>query len=177
MPTPPTAPARSPAAHDRGRDLRARHLQAQAAPGAAEPHRLVVLYDADCAFCTASVRRLGRWDREGRFDLVPLQAAATSPDPALRAAAARYPLRRALHVVDRATGRVSAGGRAMLAILDGLPGGRLLRPWAALPAVPTVADVVYGIVSDRRQDLGWAVGVRHEIACPVHGEEPPAAPR
>ncbi len=150
---------------------RPRHLQAHPAPGASE-HRLVVLYDADCAFCTASVRRLGRWDRAGKFDLVPLQAAASSPDPTLRAAAARYPLASALHVVDRATGRVSAGGRAMLTILDALPGGRLLRPWASLPTVPVVADLLYGVVSDRRQDLGWAVGIRHEVSCPVHTADP-----
>jgi predicted DCC family thiol-disulfide oxidoreductase YuxK len=158
------APARAEAAR-RPHHLQAHPSQATSAGG------LVVLYDADCAFCTASVRRLRRWDRDGKFDLVPLQSAATSPDPALRAAAARYPLQTALHVVDRRTGRVSAGGRAMLTILDALPGGRLLRPWAALPTVPVMADLVYGVVSDRRQDLGWAVGIRHEVACPVHGGE------
>ena len=41
----------------------------------------------------------------------------------------------------------------------------------ALPTVPVFADLVYGVVSDRRQDLGWAVGIRHEVACPVHGGE------
>ena len=40
-----------------------------------------------------------------------------------------------------------------------------------LPTVPVFADLVYGVVSDRRQDLGWAVGIRHEVACPVHGGE------
>ncbi len=153
------APARKP-----------HHLQAHPS-GPASAHAIVVLYDADCPFCTASVRRLRRWDRDGKFDLVPLQSAETSPDPALRAAAKRYPLQTALHVVDRRTGRVSAGGRAMLTILDALPGGRLLRPWAALPTVPAMADLVYGMVSDRRADLGWAVGIRHEVACPVHGRE------
>lgn len=170
MPAPSSA--RPPAKAGDARDRRPRHLQAQTSdPASAQ--RLVVLYDADCAFCTASVRRLRRWDRDGKFDLVPLQSAATSGDPALREAASRYPLHAALHVVDRRTGRVSAGGRAMLTILDALPGGRLLRPWAALPTVPVVADLVYGVVSDRRQDLGWAVGVRHEVACPVHGGENP----
>ncbi len=151
---------------------RPHHLQPQP-PRADSAHRLVVLYDADCAFCTASVHRLRRWDRDGKFDLVPLQDAATSHDAALREAAIRYPLETALHVVDRRTGRVAAGGQAMLAILDNLPGGRLLRPWASLPKAPVVADLVYGVVSDRRTDLGWAVGIRHEVACPVHTRETP----
>lgn len=167
---PAPSSARPTATAGEARARRPHHLQAHPSDPASA-HRLVVLYDADCAFCTASVRRLRRWDRDGKFDLVPLQSAATSSDPTLRAAAARYPLQAALHVVDRRTGRVSAGGRAMLTILDALPGGRLLRPWAALPTVPVVADLVYGVVSDRRQDLGWAVGIRHEVACPVHGGE------
>jgi predicted DCC family thiol-disulfide oxidoreductase YuxK len=136
---------------------------------------LVVLYDGDCAFCTASVRSLRRWDRDHHLDLVPLQAASSSPDPAVRDAADAYPLRTALQVVDRRTGEVAAGGRAILAIVDELPGGPLLRPWAALPPTAAVADLLYGVVSDRRQDLGWAVGIRHEVHCPMPGsEEPPA---
>ena len=143
--------------------------------GPGPDRRLVVLYDGDCAFCTASVRSLRRWDRDRRIDLVPLQAAPASPDPVVRNAAENYPLRTALHVIDRRTGDVSAGGRAILAIVDVLPGGPLLRPWAALPPTAAVADLVYGVVSDRRQDLGWAVGIRHEVHCPMpDAEEPPA---
>jgi predicted DCC family thiol-disulfide oxidoreductase YuxK len=168
VPTPSSARPAPTAGGPRAR--KPHHLQTHPSPPGSG-HRLVVLYDADCAFCTASVRRLRRWDRDGSFDLVPLQLAASSGDPALREAADRYPLQTALHVVDRRTGRVSAGGRAILAILDALPGGRLLRPWASLPTVPVMADLVYGVVSDRRQGLGWAVGIRHEVACPVHERE------
>ena len=143
--------------------------------GPGPDRRPVVLYDGDCAFCTASVRSLRRWDRDRRIDLVPLQAAPASADPIVRAAAETYPLRTALHVIDRRTGDVSAGGRAILAIVDVLPGGPLLRPWATLPPTAAVADLVYGVVSDRRQDLGWAVGIRHEVHCPMpDAEEPPA---
>jgi len=146
------------------------------ASGAPRPDRhLVVLYDGDCAFCTASVRSLRRWDRDRRIDLVALQAAAASPDPIVRAAAETYPLRTALHVIDRRTGDVSAGGRAILAIVDVLPGGPLLLPWATLPPTAAVADLVYGVVSDRRQDLGWAVGIRHEVHRPLPDAEEPRA--
>lgn len=109
--------------------------------------------------------------------MVPLQDAPTSQDPVVRNAAASRPLARELHVVDRDTGQVAAGGRAVLTILDALPGGPLLRPWMALPTTTAIAEVAYGVVSDRRQDLGWAVGVRHEVACPVDGEESPGARR
>lgn len=139
--------------------------------------RYVVLYDRECAFCTASARRLGRWDRRRVMQLVPLQDARDSADPAVREAAATRPLAQALHVVDRETGRVDVGGRAVLTLLDALPGGPLLRPWTVLPATTAIAEVAYGVVSDRRADLGWAVGLRHEVACPVHGEEPIAARR
>jgi len=145
-------------------------------PGGSTAARdLVVLYDGDCAFCTASVRSLRRWDRDRRLALVPLQSAAASPDPAVRDAADAYPLRTALHVVDRRTGEVAAGGRAILAIVDALPGGPLLRPWVALPPTAAVADLLYGVVSDRRQDLGWAVGIRHEVHCPLPGSKEPRA--
>ncbi len=168
----PADPSDDRPAPQAARARRPHHLQQQPRRGDG-PQRLVVLYDADCAFCTASVNRLRRWDRDGKFALVPLQDAATAPDAALREAAIRYPLETALHVVDRKTGRVEAGGRAMLTILDNLPGGRLLRPWTGLPKAPEVADLVYGVVSDRRADLGWAVGIRHEVACPVHTRETP----
>jgi predicted DCC family thiol-disulfide oxidoreductase YuxK len=145
-------------------------------PRRAGPDRpLVVLYDGDCAFCSASVRSLRRWDRDRHIDLISLQAAPASPDPIVRTVAETYPLRSALHVIDRRTGDVSAGGRAVLAIVDVLPGGPLLRPWATLPPTAAVADLVYSVVSDRRQDLGWAVGIRHEVHCPIPDvAEPPA---
>ena len=154
-----------------------RALRGAADSAARAPRRLVVLYDRDCAFCAASARHLARWDRHGRMEMLALQEATTSPDPAVRDAAASRPLATARHVVDRDTGRVEAGGRAVLAILDALPGGPVLRPWTALPTTRAIADVGYGVVSDRRQDLGWAVGVRHEVACPVHREASPAARR
>ena len=139
--------------------------------------RFVVLYDRECAFCAAGALRLRRWDRRGRMELLPLQDAATSADPAVRDAAATRPLASELHVVDRDTGQVAAGGRAVLTILDALPGGPLLRPWTAFPPTAAIAEVAYSVVSDRRQDLGWAVGVRHEVACPIHAERPSGTDR
>jgi predicted DCC family thiol-disulfide oxidoreductase YuxK len=170
MTTTRDAPAPAPA-------RAARATREPAAASAREARRYVVLYDRECAFCTASARHLRRWDRRRRMEMIPLQDAHASADPAVREVAITRPLAQALHVVDRETGHVEVGGRAVLTLLDALPGGPLLRPWTALPATTAIAEVAYGVVSDRRQDLGWAVGVRHEVACPVHGEASSAARR
>ncbi len=95
--------------------------------------RLTILYDADCGICGLTARTLRRWDRAGRFETLPLQAAARSQEPRLAAAAVGHALADELHVVDL-DGRVAAGGDAVLAIVDRLPGGVVLRPWAALPS-------------------------------------------
>ena len=101
---------------------------------------LTVIYDSDCGVCGETVRRLRRWDHEGRFEFMPLRVAASCGRPRLEQLAAAGHLGDAVHVVDEATGRVVSGGHAALAILDALPGGWLLRPWAVLP--PTAAAVV-----------------------------------
>lgn len=116
--------------------------------------RLTVLYDADCAFCTWTVGQLRSLDRAGRLEMLPLQHVADHPDrPEIADAAARRDLRRSIHVV-RDDGGVREGGGAMLEILDALPGGWLLRPWAALPGVERVVDTAYRALARRRSSLG-----------------------
>src|SRR4051794_23879747 len=66
--------------------------------------RLVVLYDRDCGLCTATARRLRRWDRHGRLELLPLQDADVADRPALADTVRGLPLTAALHVVDERTG-------------------------------------------------------------------------
>jgi predicted DCC family thiol-disulfide oxidoreductase YuxK len=135
---------------------------------------LTVIYDEDCGVCRESVRRLSRWDRDSRFEFVPLQRAAVSGRVQLEQLAAAGHLADAVHVVDEATGRVVSGGHAALAILDALPGGWLLRPWAALPPTGAAADVVYRVAARHRDRLAWLIGLRDEVSCPVR---PTAAPR
>ncbi len=134
---------------------------------------LTVIYDEECGVCRESVKRLRRWDHEGRFEFMPLQLAAVCGRPQLEQLAAAGHLADAVHVVDEATGRVVSGGHAALAILDALPGGWLLRPWAALPPTGAAADVVYRVAARHRDRLAWLVGLRDEVSCPVR----PAAPR
>jgi len=133
---------------------------------------LTVLYDDGCGVCSETIRRLRRWDREGRFEFMPFQLAASCGRPSLERLAAGDHLGDAVHVVDEATGRVVSGGHAALAILDALPGGWLLRPWAALPPTAAAADVVYRVASRHRDRFTWLTGLRDEVSCPIESAVP-----
>jgi predicted DCC family thiol-disulfide oxidoreductase YuxK len=128
---------------------------------------LTVLYDDDCGVCRDTIKQLSRWDREDRFEFMPLQQAASSGRPILERLAAEGHLPDAIHVVDETSGRVVSGGHAALAILDALPGGWLLRPWAALPPTAQAVDVVYRVAARHRDRLAWLMGMRDEVSCPV----------
>ena len=140
---------------------------------------LTVLYDGDCGVCRETVHQLRRWDRVNRFEFMPLDRAASSGRPLLEQLAAEGHLSDAIHVVDESTGRVVIGGHAALAILDALPGGWLLRPWASLPPTAMAADVVYRVASRHRDRVAWLMGMRDEVSCPVgthrHGKSDESA--
>lgn len=127
-----------------------------AAPGATagEAGRLVVLYDRDCGICAATARRLRRWDRHHRLDLVPLQDVDAKTSPIVANAVAGLPLDAALHVVDVRTGRVSTGGASALAILRELPGGGVARLLGRIPPVRWGIDVAYALVARNRRRIG-----------------------
>jgi predicted DCC family thiol-disulfide oxidoreductase YuxK len=127
---------------------------------------LTVLYDSDCGLCRNTVRQLRRWDHEDRLVFIPLQSAATCGRPRIEALASQGHLGDAVHVIDESTGRVVSGGHAALAILDALPGGWLLRPWASLPPTAAAADVVYRVAARHRDAVAWLTGMRNEVSCP-----------
>jgi predicted DCC family thiol-disulfide oxidoreductase YuxK len=131
---------------------------------------LTVVFDGECGVCRETVNQLRRWDHEDRFEFMPLQAAATSGRPLLERLAAEGRFDDAIHVVDETTGRVVEGGHAALAIIDALPGGWLLRPWAVMPQTAIAADVVYRLASRHRDRLAWIMGLRDDVRCPVAGE-------
>ncbi len=133
----------------------------------ARPSHLTVLFDDDCGVCRDTIRQLRRWDREDRFEFLPLQQAASSGRPLLERLAAEGHLPDAIHVVDEATGHVVSGGHAALAILDALPGGWLFRPWAALPPTALAADLVYRVAVRHRDRVAWLMGMRDDVSCPV----------
>ena len=128
---------------------------------------LTVLYDRGCGVCRETVRHLRRWDRDGRMQFLPLDLAATSGRPILERLAAEGHLVDAIHVVNESTGEVVSGGHAALVMLDALPGGWLLRPWASLAPTAIAADVVYRVASRHRDRLAWLMGMPNEVSCPV----------
>jgi predicted DCC family thiol-disulfide oxidoreductase YuxK len=128
---------------------------------------LTVVYDPGCGVCRETVRHLRRWDRDSRLRFIPLEAAASSGRPELERLAAHGGLDDTIHVLDESTGQVVSGGHAALALLDALPGGWLLRPWAALPPTGLAADVVYRFASRHRDRVAWLMGIRDEVSCPV----------
>ena len=127
---------------------------------------LIVLYDGECGVCSETIRQIRRWDHEARLTFLSIQDAPFSGWPAVVRIAAGGNLGDGLHVVDQLTGRVVSGGHAALAILDALPGGWLLRPWAMLPTTGLAADIVYRVASRHRDRLAWLVGLRDEVSCP-----------
>jgi len=121
--------------------------------------RLVVLHDADCGLCLASARLLRRWDRRGLLDLVPLQEAGADPRPAVRHAAASFPLARALHAVAEVGGPVVAGGAAVRAIVARLPGGRVPAAVLAAPPFRWTIAAGYALVAANRHRIGRPLGL------------------
>ena len=121
---------------------------------AARARRLTVLYDDDCGLCRWTVVQLRSLDRHGRLEFVPLQHAAAHPErPDLARLAQTHQLADSIHVA-RPDGRVRRGGGAMLELLDALPGGWLLRPWAAIPGVEAALDGVYQLLARNRGGIG-----------------------
>ncbi len=130
--------------------------------------RLAVLYDRDCAICTATARWLRRSDRHGRLVLLPLQDAALSGRAVVAEAARGLPLSDALHVIDEATGAVRAGGDAALAIGSALPGGRAVRVLGAIPPVRWTIGLGYTLVARNRRRIGRWLGLEGP-ACELPG--------
>lgn len=141
---------------------------------------LTVLFDRDCGFCNWTVRQLRGLDRDRRLRYVALQSASSIPDrPDLATVAATYPLADSIHVV-RQDGTVEARGRALLAILDALPGAWLVRPWTRLPGVARLADAIYDPLATHRHALGRLVAGGDPARCdvpPPAGRESQAASR
>jgi predicted DCC family thiol-disulfide oxidoreductase YuxK len=123
--------------------------------------RLVVLFDADCGFCSWSATVLDRLDLGHGLRLLPLQQAAAELDDA----PPEEVLLETLHVRDR-HGRWERGGAALLRIAAVVP---LLRPVAAAGRVPLVRwglEAWYRVVARNRHRLGRLLGLE---ACTYRG--------
>jgi predicted DCC family thiol-disulfide oxidoreductase YuxK len=125
--------------------------------------RHFVLYDGDCAMCTAQMKVLAWLDWLGVFQAIP------SADPLVREIAPQLreeDLQAAIHCVT-VEGGIYQGARALRFIGMRLP---LLVPLALLLWIPGMlipANLVYGWVSRNRQRLSRAFGCTGSCALPV----------
>jgi predicted DCC family thiol-disulfide oxidoreductase YuxK len=116
---------------------------------------LAVLYDRDCGICAATARRLRRWDRHARLELIPLQAVRTDASPGIARLATDRHLSSALHVVEPSTGRVHSRGDAVLEIARLLPAGSgPARLVATIPPARWAVGVAYDVVARNRHRIG-----------------------
>lgn len=120
--------------------------------------QLVVLYDRDCGLCTATARRLRRWDRHGRLAMRSLQD-AQAPGSDLADVVRGVPLTAALHVIDRPTGAIRAGGEAALAIGRALPGGWIIGILGRIAPFRWAVGIGYAVVARHRRRIGRLLGL------------------
>jgi predicted DCC family thiol-disulfide oxidoreductase YuxK len=107
----------------------------------------VVLYDADCGFCTWALSALLRCDRGARLRPIALQR--SEADDLLREL---MPAERmaSWHLISP-TGERRSAGAALAPLLRVLPAG--LLPAAALARFPRLADRGYRWVAEHRSQL------------------------
>ncbi len=114
--------------------------------GAGPDH--IVLYDAECGFCTRMLDRLMRRDRDGRLRAVAIQ----SEEGRRLLAPMPEELRLASWHLVGPDGEVLSGGAAAPALARVLPAGRLSAP--LLAAFPRLTDRAYRWVAAHRELLG-----------------------
>jgi predicted DCC family thiol-disulfide oxidoreductase YuxK len=120
--------------------------------------RLLVLYDADCGFCSRSARLLRRLDHGRHLRLMPLQDAGE-----IVGAPPAQVLLDAMHVRD-GRGRWTVAGAAWLRIAEEIP---LLRPLAfagRLALIRSFVEWAYAQVAGNRHRISWLLG---DDDCPI----------
>ena len=113
--------------------------------------RWLVLYDADCRFCTRALSALLRWDRAGR--LRPVALAQPETDGLLPDLTGEQRME-SWHLICPSGARYSAGA-ALPPLLRLLPGGRV--PAAVLARFPRATERGYRWVAGHRSLLSKLV--------------------
>jgi predicted DCC family thiol-disulfide oxidoreductase YuxK len=129
--------------------------------------QLAMVFDGTCGFCSATARRMDRWDWRGAIVWIPSQAEGLAEATGLsidETAAAAWAITPA--------GRYLRGAASICAALDAfLPGGPpCLSTLYRLPGLRQLADAAYA----------WVAANRHRIpgapACGLNRTLPPLAP-
>ena len=103
----------------------------------------LIIFDGDCGFCQASVKRLLRRDHQGLFDSTPRQAIA---DPDLKARGAGEV------VVVTQEGQTLGGARAIL-FIKSLTGWGAFARFLMLPPMIWVLVLGYRVIAKNRRTI------------------------
>lgn len=122
------------------------HRTARSSTG---PDRHVVVYDGECGLCRRSVELLRSWDRHGRLELLPFQAADVM-DRFPEVEAAEF---RAAVQLIAPDGRRWSGADAIEKVLALTPRGRPIAWLFELPFARPIARRVYRWVARNRGKL------------------------
>lgn len=122
--------------------------------------KLIVLYDADCGFCSGTAAFLAHLDRGRRLRLLPLTAAAShlADAPAVDQLLARMHVR-------RDDGTWFHGGAGWMEIASAVPALRPLAWVARRPLIRRAVEPTYALVARNRDRLRR----RGANACAVPG--------
>lgn len=123
----------------------------------------VVLYDADCGFCTWVVDRIAARVGAGVVEIVPLQAERA--DTLLDGRVTEEAKWESWHLVQP-DGSVHSGGAAIPLLLRHVRGGRTIGRLTA--RFPRATDAAYRLVARNRDRLGRVV---HADRCRVPGAD------
>jgi predicted DCC family thiol-disulfide oxidoreductase YuxK len=119
----------------------------------------MVIYDGECRFCVKSkegIERLSRSDQPASVRFIPYQSR-----DAEKALGSGYRLGRPdVAYLIGADGQIRQGLDAILPLLPGLPGGRLLAALLTMPALKPIANRLYGFVARNRYRWFGAVPLK-----------------
>lgn len=108
-----------------------------------------LIYDGQCRFCVKSKEGIERLSRSGQpvpVRFIPYQ----SPEAAQVLGSVYRPGRPEVAYWVGADGQIRQGLDAILPLLPGLPGGRLLVTFLTVPAFKSIASRLYGFLARNR---------------------------
>ncbi|HWE22694.1 MAG TPA: DUF393 domain-containing protein [Myxococcales bacterium] len=122
---------------------------------------LLVVYDADCGVCQASIDWLRRRDRSARFEFV-------GNDGGLPPGVSRDETEHTIVVIEGA--RKYTRSTAVARLLRELRGWRVLGSLLRLPGIAWVSDRAYDSFARNRHRISTALGL---TSCPAPPRPPP----
>ncbi|HEY3354725.1 MAG TPA: DUF393 domain-containing protein [Polyangia bacterium] len=128
---------------------------------------LLVIYDASCGGCAATVAVLRRLDLFRQLHLMPSDAAG------LPAGLTSELTARTIVVLDRGRDRLLTRAPAVARILAALPFGAPLAFVLTFPGIVRLANALYDAVARHRHGLSSALGLD---ACRIETAPPPRRP-